>query len=186
MNDKDIKVLGTLKKEKSSKPFFVLLVFTLIIGFCFGLPYIKAYLGDDYTLDSLLNKQTTSTSTTTTTTTTTSAVVKETVLTCTLSNSEYVYYFSDDKLFMIDHRYSYSNSDEVTNSSILNEFSNRSNRVKGIGGRSEIVSLDDGFVYAAEINSSGDFNLIDPNYYSLNSAVDTIKGDLVQKGFDCK
>lgn len=185
MNDKDIKVLGILKKEKSSKPFFVLFVFVLIIGFCFGLPYIKAYLGDDYTLDSLLNKQTSSTSTTTTTTTT-SAVVKETVLTCTLSNSEYVYYFSNDKLFMIDHRYSYSNSDEVTNSSILNEFSNRSNRVNSIGGRSEIVSLDDGFVYVAEINSSGDFNLIDPNYYSLDSMFDTIKGDLLQKGFDCK
>ena len=34
--------LGILKKEKSSKPAFVLICFMLLLGTCFGLPYIKA------------------------------------------------------------------------------------------------------------------------------------------------
>ena len=37
-------VLGELKKEKSSKPFFALLVFTLVLATCFGLPYIQDYI----------------------------------------------------------------------------------------------------------------------------------------------
>lgn len=37
-------ILGTLKKEKSSKPVFVIFVFILLIGTCVGLPYIKDYL----------------------------------------------------------------------------------------------------------------------------------------------
>ena len=44
MNLKEPIVLGQLKKEKSSKPIFVLLVFALLIGTCFGLPSIKKYL----------------------------------------------------------------------------------------------------------------------------------------------
>ena len=44
MNLKEPIVLGQLKKEKSSKPIFVLLVFVLLIGTCFGLPSIKKYL----------------------------------------------------------------------------------------------------------------------------------------------
>lgn len=44
MNLKEPIVLGQLKKEKSSKPMFVLLIFALLIGTCFGLPSIKKYL----------------------------------------------------------------------------------------------------------------------------------------------
>lgn len=36
-------ILGTLRKEKSSKPIFVFFVFLLIIGITFGLPYIQKY-----------------------------------------------------------------------------------------------------------------------------------------------
>ena len=55
MEDKDIKVLGKLKKEKSSKPFFVLFVCLLVIGSCFALPYAKAYFGDGFNLSDLIN-----------------------------------------------------------------------------------------------------------------------------------
>ena len=81
MNDKDVIVLGTLKKEKSSKPIFVIFVFVFLIGTCLAFPYIKALIGDDFTLDDLLNRNnnntnnpvvTTSNTTTTTSTTTTS------------------------------------------------------------------------------------------------------------------
>ena len=37
-------VLGTLKKEKSSKPIFVLIVFTLMITMVFMFPNIKKYM----------------------------------------------------------------------------------------------------------------------------------------------
>jgi hypothetical protein len=40
-------VLGTLKKEKASKPAVVILCFILILGTCFGLPYIKDYLSKE-------------------------------------------------------------------------------------------------------------------------------------------
>lgn len=183
MKDKDVIVLGTLKKEKSSKPFFVLLVFTLIIGFCFGLPYIKAYLGDDYTVDNLINKSTT---TSTTATTTTNVIIEETILTCTLTNSEYIYTFTNNKLNKINHKYNYTNTEEQTDNSIISEFNNRSNKVNSIGGVSNITKIDTGFIYSTEITTTGDFNLIDPNYYNLNTEINTIKNELIQKGFDCK
>ena len=40
-------VLGELKKEKSSKPFLAIIIFTLLLGTCFGLPYIKEYLNTE-------------------------------------------------------------------------------------------------------------------------------------------
>ena len=43
-NNNEPIVLGELKKEKSSKPFFVFLVFALVLATCFGLPYIQDYL----------------------------------------------------------------------------------------------------------------------------------------------
>lgn len=43
-------ILGTLRKEKSSKPILVFLVFVLIIGATFGLPYLEPYLNNPNTL----------------------------------------------------------------------------------------------------------------------------------------
>ena len=40
-------VLGELKKEKSSKPFLAIIIFALLLGTCFGLPYIKEYLNTE-------------------------------------------------------------------------------------------------------------------------------------------
>ncbi|MDD4705891.1 MAG: hypothetical protein PHS24_01585 [Bacilli bacterium] len=42
-NSNDPIILGTLRKEKSSKPIFVFIVFLLILGTTFGLPYIQKY-----------------------------------------------------------------------------------------------------------------------------------------------
>lgn len=39
--------LGILKKEKSSKPAFVFICFMLLLGTCFGLPYIKDYINNN-------------------------------------------------------------------------------------------------------------------------------------------
>ncbi|MDD4406773.1 MAG: hypothetical protein PHF30_01895 [Bacilli bacterium] len=43
-------ILGKLRKEKSSKPIFVFLVFVLIIGITFGLPYIQKYAKNPNTI----------------------------------------------------------------------------------------------------------------------------------------
>lgn len=43
-------ILGTLRKEKSSKPIFVFLVFILIISATFGLPYLQEYAKDPNTI----------------------------------------------------------------------------------------------------------------------------------------
>ncbi len=49
-NSNEPVILGTLRKEKSSKPIFVFLVFVLIIGTTFGLPYLDKYSKDPNTI----------------------------------------------------------------------------------------------------------------------------------------
>ena len=48
-NSKEPIVLGELKKEKSSKPFFAFLVFALVLSICFALPYIVDYINNENT-----------------------------------------------------------------------------------------------------------------------------------------
>lgn len=191
MNDKDIKVLGTLKKEKSSKPLFVILVFILIIGFCFGLPYIKAYFGDDFSLENLLNKPSTNNSSSTTTTTTTTSTTTTTTpvalaLTCTLKNSEYIFTFENEKLAKLSHKYTYQKDDENTYLAMLNEFTNRGNNVKNLGGNNIITEDENGFIYETSYITEGAFNTIDSNYYLIGEKLETIKMEIKAKGFDCQ
>ena len=117
MKDDNVIVLGTLKKEKSSKPFLVLFIFILLIGTCLAFPYIKAYLGDDFNLDDLLNGNnmtTTKPVTTTTRTTTTSEVINNTILTCKYRNYSYEYTFDkDNKLIKIFNSYSFNSEDKT-------------------------------------------------------------------------
>lgn len=47
LNSNDAIVLGELKKEKSSKPLFVIIVFLLVLGTCFGLPYLEKYFNGE-------------------------------------------------------------------------------------------------------------------------------------------
>lgn len=49
--------LGVLKKEKSSKPVFVIFCFILLLGTCFGLPYIKDYINNNNDSFSVLVRQ---------------------------------------------------------------------------------------------------------------------------------
>src|SRR5574344_1640594 len=91
MNNKEPVVLGELKKEKSSKPIFVILCFALLLGTCFGLPYIKNYLNtEDNSFTrfyrSIFGSLTEDTGTDATTTTTTKTL-EQTDLTILLSSS---------------------------------------------------------------------------------------------------
>ena len=51
-------VLGVLRKEKSSRPIFVIIFLGLIIGVTFSLPYIEKYINDpNFSFKDLFNKE---------------------------------------------------------------------------------------------------------------------------------
>lgn len=189
-NDKVI-VLGTLKKEKSSKPIFVIIVFILLIGTVFAFPYIKAYLGDDFNINDLLNKKSTTTkpitSTTTTTTTTKTSQDTDKVLTCIYRSYSYEYTFVDDKLVKIYNTYSFNSEDPSIYNDTLKTYQERSNNINNLGGNSKIITLENNtFMFESTIDKEIDLTSIDSNYFALNTNYDTINNELTNKGFDCK
>lgn len=122
MNNKEPVVLGELKKEKSSKPIFVILCFALLLGTCFGLPYIKNYLNtEDNSFTrfyrSIFGSLTEDTGTDATTTTTTKTL-EQTDLTILLSSSTINYQslsLTDFKLDGIYLSYHITNSNSNLN-----------------------------------------------------------------------
>lgn len=192
MKDDNVIVLGTLKKEKSSKPFLVLFIFILLIGTCLAFPYIKAYLGDDFNLDDLLNRNNTTTTkpvTTTTSTTTTSEVIKNTILTCKYRNYSYEYTFDKDKkLIKIFNSYSFNSEDKTVYEDTLNTYISRSKDINNMGGNSKVINDDENntFVFENIIDKEIDLSSIDVNYFVLSSNYNDVLNQLSGKGFDCK
>ena len=192
MKDDNVIVLGTLKKEKSSKPFLVLFIFILLIGTCLAFPYIKAYLGDDFNLDDLLNRNNTTTTkpvTTTTSTTTTSEVINNTILTCKYRNYSYEYTFDkDNKLIKIFNSYSFNSEDKTVYEDTLNTYISRSKDINNMGGNSKVINDDENntFVFENIIYKEIDLSSIDINYFVLSSNYNDVLNQLSGKGFDCK
>lgn len=192
MKDDNVIVLGTLKKEKSSKPFLVLFIFIILIGTCLAFPYIKAYLGDDFNLDDLLNRNNTTTTkpvTTTTSTTTTTEVINNTILTCKYRNYSYEYTFDkDNKLIKIFNSYSFNSEDKTVYEDTLNTYISRSKDINNMGGNSKVINDDDNntFVFENIIDKEIDLSSIDVNYFVLNSNYNDVLNQLSGKGFDCK
>ena len=192
MKDDNVIVLGTLKKEKSSKPFLVLFIFILLIGTCLAFPYIKAYLGDDFNLDDLLNRNNTTTTkpvTTTTSTTTTSKVINNTILTCKYRNYSYEYTFDkDNKLIKIFNSYSFNSEDKTVYEDTLNTYISRSKDINNMGGNSKVINDDENntFVFENIIDKEIDLSSIDVNYFVLSSNYNDVLNQLSGKGFDCK
>lgn len=192
MKDDNVIVLGTLKKEKSSKPFLVLFIFIILIGTCLAFPYIKAYLGDDFNLDDLLNRNNTTTTkpvTTTTSTTTTSEVINNTILTCKYHNYSYEYTFDkDNKLIKIFNSYSFNSEDKTVYEDTLNTYISRSKDINNMGGNSKVINDDDNntFVFENIIDKEIDLSSIDVNYFVLSSNYNDVLNQLSGKGFDCK
>lgn len=192
MKDDNVIVLGTLKKEKSSKPFLVLFIFILLIGTCLAFPYIKAYLGDDFNLDDLLNRNNTTTTkpvTTTTSTTTTSEVINNTILTCKYRNYSYEYTFDkDNKLIKIFNSYSFNSEDKTVYEDTLNTYISRSKDINNMGGNSKVINDDENntFVFENIIDKEIDLSSIDVNYFVLSSNYNNVLNQLSGKGFDCK
>lgn len=192
MKDDDVIVLGILKKEKSSKPFLVLFIFILLIGTCLAFPYIKAYLGDDFNLNDLLNRSNTTTTkpvTTTTSTTTTSEVINNTILTCKYRNYSYEYTFDkDNKLIKIFNSYSFNSEDKTVYEDTLNTYISRSKDINNMGGNSKVINDDENntFVFENIIDKEIDLSSIDVNYFVLSSNYNDVLNQLSGKGFDCK
>ena len=192
MKDDDVIVLGTLKKEKSSKPFLVLFIFIILIGTCLAFPYIKAYLGDDFNLNDLLNRSNTTTTkpvTTTTSTTTTTEVINNTILTCKYRNYSYEYTFDkDNKLIKIFNSYSFNSEDKTVYEDTLNTYISRSKDINNMGGNSKVINDDENntFVFENIIDKEIDLSSIDVNYFVLNSNYNDVLNQLSGKGFDCK
>ena len=192
MKDDNVIVLGTLKKEKSSKPFLVLFIFILLIGTCLAFPYIKAYLGDDFNLDDLLNRNNTTTTkpvTTTTSTTTTSEVINNTILTCKYRNYSYEYTFDkENKLIKIFNSYSFNSEDKTVYEDTLNTYISRSKDINNMGGNSKVINDDENntFVFENIIDKEIDLSSIDINYFVLSSNYNDVLNQLSGKGFDCK
>lgn len=192
MKDDNVIVLGTLKKEKSSKPFLVLFIFIILIGTCLAFPYIKAYLGDDFNLDDLLNRNNTTTTkpvTTTTSTTTTTEVINNTILTCKYRNYSYEYTFDkDSKLIKIFNSYSFNSEDKTVYEDTLNTYISRSKDINNMGGNSKVINDDDNntFVFENIIDKEINLSSIDVNYFVLNSNYNDVLNQLSGKGFDCK
>ena len=192
MKDDNVIVLGTLKKEKSSKPFLVLFIFIILIGTCLAFPYIKAYLGDDFNLDDLLNRNNTTTTkpvTTTTSTTTTSEVINNTILTCKYRNYSYEYTFDkDNKLIKIFNSYSFNSEDKTVYEDTLNTYISRSKDINNMGGNSKVINDDENntFVFENIIDKEIDLSSIDVNYFLLSSNYNDVLNQLSGKGFDCK
>ena len=192
MKDDNVIVLGTLKKEKSSKPFLVLFIFIILIGTCLAFPYIKAYLGDDFNLDDLLNRNNTTTTkpvTTTTSTTTTTEVINNTILTCKYRNYSYEYTFDkDNKLIKIFNSYSFNSEDKTVYEDTLNTYISRSKDINNMGGNSKVINDDDNntFVFENIIDKEINLSSIDVNYFVLSSNYNDVLNQLSGKGFDCK
>lgn len=192
MKDDNVIVLGTLKKEKSSKPFLVLFIFIILIGTCLAFPYIKAYLGDDFNLNDLLNRNNTTTTkpvTTTTSTTTTSEVINNTILTCKYHNYSYEYTFDkDNKLIKIFNSYSFNSEDKTVYEDTLNTYISRSKDINNMGGNSKVINDDENntFVFENIIDKEIDLSSIDVNYFLLSSNYNDVLNQLSGKGFDCK
>ena len=192
MKDDNVIVLGTLKKEKSSKPFLVLFIFIILIGTCLAFPYIKAYLGDDFNLNDLLNRSNTTTTkpvTTTTSTTTTTEVINNTILTCKYRNYSYEYTFDkDNKLIKIFNSYSFNSEDKTVYEDTLNIYISRSKDINNMGGNSKVINDDDNntFVFENIIDKEIDLSSIDVNYFVLSSNYNDVLNQLSGKGFDCK
>lgn len=192
MKDDNVIVLGTLKKEKSSKPFLVLFIFIILIGTCLAFPYIKAYLGDDFNLDDLLNRNNTTTTkpvTTTTSTTTTSEVINNTILTCKYRSYSYEYTFDkDNKLIKIFNSYSFNSEDKTVYEDTLNTYISRSKDINNMGGNSKVINDDENntFVFENIIDKEIDLSSIDVNYFVLSSNYNDVLNQLSGKGFDCK
>lgn len=196
-------VLGELKKEKSSKPFLAIIIFALLLGTCFGLPYIKEYLNTENNsvtdfyrkyIKKYFEKDTTNTPNTPTDNQTTEPVINK--YTCTIETTttynekiEYTYIFTDNKLTSINEvKTSLKTTDETINTQIKTTYQTLSDQIKNLTNCTSTLNETDTSIELINILdlNNADLSLINnENYFNNQTDAETIKSNLTNKGYIC-
>lgn len=196
-------VLGELKKEKSSKPFLAIIIFALLLGTCFGLPYIKEYLNTENNsvtdfyrkyIKQYFEKDTTNTPNTPTDNQTTEPVINKytcTIETITTYNEkiEYTYIFTDNKLTSINEvKTSLKTTDETINTQIKTTYQTLSDQIKNLTNCTSTLNETDTSIELTNILdlNNADLSLVNnENYFNNQTDAETIKSNLTNKGYTC-
>lgn len=196
-------VLGELKKEKSSKPFLAIIIFALLLGTCFGLPYIKEYLNTENNsvtdfyrkyIRKYFEKDTTNIPNTPSDNQTTEPVINK--YTCTIETTttynekiEYTYIFTDNKLTSINEvKTSSKTTDETINTQIKTTYQNLSNQIKNLTNCTSTLNETDTSIELTNILdlNNADLSLVNnENYFNNQTDAETIKLNLTNKGYTC-
>lgn len=196
-------VLGELKKEKSSKPFLAIIIFALLLGTCFGLPYIKEYLNTENNsvtdfyrkyIKKYFEKDTTNTPNTPTDNQTTEPVINK--YTCTIETTttynekiEYTYIFTDNKLTSINEvKTSLKTTDETINTQIKTTYQTLSDQIKNLTNCTSTLNETDTSIELTNILdlNNADLSLVNnENYFNNQTDAETIKSNLTHKGYTC-
>lgn len=196
-------VLGELKKEKSSKPFLAMIIFALLLGTCFGLPYIKEYLNTENNsvtdfyrkyVKKYFEKDTTNTPNTPTDNQTTEPVINK--YTCTIETTttynekiEYTYIFTDNKLTSINEvKTSLKTTDETINTQIKTTYQTLSDQIKNLTNCTSTLNETDTSIELTNILdlNNADLSLVNnENYFNNQTDAETIKSNLTNKGYTC-
>ena len=196
-------VLGELKKEKSSKPFLAIIIFTLLLGTCFGLPYIKEYLNTENNsvtdfyrkyIRKYFEKDTTNIPNTPSNNQTTEPVINK--YTCTIETTttynekiEYTYIFTDNKLTSINEvKTSSKTTDEIINTQIKTTYQNLSDQIKNLTNCTSTLNETDTSIELTNILdlNNADLSLVNnENYFNNQTDAETIKLNLTNKGYTC-
>lgn len=196
-------VLGELKKEKSSKPLLAIIIFALLLGTCFGLPYIKKYLNTENNgvtefyqkyIKKYFEKDTNNTPDTSNDNQTTEPVISK--YTCTITTTttysekiEYTYTFTDNKLTSINEvKTSSKTTDETNNTQIKTTYQTLSDQIKNLTNCTSTLNETDTSI---ELTNTLDLNNVDlslvnnENYFNNQTDAETIKSKLTNKGYTC-
>lgn len=196
-------VLGELKKEKSSKPFLAIIIFTLLLGTCFGLPYIKEYLNTENNsvtdfyrkyIKKYFEKDTTNIPNTPSDNQTTEPVINK--YTCTIETTttynekiEYTYIFTDNKLTSINEvKTSSKTTDETINTQIKTTYQTLSDQIKKLTNCTSTLNETDTSIELTNILdlNNADLSLVNnENYFNNQTDAETIKLNLTNKGYTC-
>ena len=196
-------VLGELKKEKSSKPFLAIIIFALLLGTCFGLPYIKEDLNTENNsvtdfyrkyIRKYFEKDTTNIPNTPSDNQTTEPVINK--YTCTIETTttynekiEYTYIFTDNKLTSINEvKTSSKTTDETINTQIKTTYQNLSDQIKNLTNCTSTLNETDTSIELTNILdlNNADLSLVNnENYFNNQTDAETIKLNLTNKGYTC-
>lgn len=196
-------VLGELKKEKSSKPFLAIIIFALLLGTCFGLPYIKEYLNTENNsvtdfyrkyIKKYFEKDTTNIPNTPSDNQTSEPVINK--YTCTIETTttynekiEYTYIFTDNKLTSINEvKTSSKTTDETINTQIKTTYQTLSDQIKKLTNCTSTLNETDTSIELTNILdlNNADLSLVNnENYFNNQTDAETIKLNLTNKGYTC-